>query len=436
MPKISRSPERSQQRTVDESYSLEPMSELHDAQMTQEVAQYFKDNEPRFSKFTKTIAATAIGTIMYGATLLGGDIANGIHEGKAAVSDSHAEVHDIYTDVTDLYPLYRTHATFVLTGLGTKDPSKTAEALAIHHDVGRVFGIEYSNKDLNTLDIATRTIETARANNITEISLDGYSAGGPIGIDVAAHIHRLAPEIKIIAIMLNSSPLGKDSLTAKSRDGIDIMESIMDINEDFAYYEHGHIAVETFNRNAAYLERTDVPYDELTVTSWNKVAYNKVAYTIDYSKAIEEVRSVADKLNGSQAASARLIQQQARHIVRSDYRNNIKDLPDDVLFMYTRSEDSAADTVVDVENGEKAFIDVMEELERPFKVLRAGVGHANPSEALEAYTTMIRESIHPEITRRLLVLMIKQEATRLESLSEVRENKALQRSDVQLDTPN
>ena len=434
MSKISRL-EHTQPRAIDTPHYSEPMPKLHDTKLTGYVDQQFRNSEPRFNRVTKGIATAAIGTIMYGATLLGVDVARGIEEGKEAVSDSHAEVHDVYTNTSEINPLYQRHATFVLTGLGTKDPSKTAEALTVHQNVGRVFGVEYSNKDLNTLDMAERVIEKAKQYHITELSFDGYSAGGPISIDVAAHIHRLAPELKIISITLNSSPLGKDSLTEKSRNGVDVMEDIMNISEDFAYYKHGHIAVEAFNRNGAYLERADIDSDASAIMSWNKFSYDGVAYTVDYRKAINEVQKVAQKLDKPGAASAELIRQQARYTVRSDYKNNIEALPDDVLYAYTRSTNASADLVVNVDNGEDAFVDVMQKLGREFVVQHSDVGHANPVEDLQAYDGM-KERMQAEISRKLLVLFIERETAKLMAASTTQQNKALQPTDLVEEVPN
>lgn len=355
-------------------------------------------------------------------------MAKGIQEGKEAVRDSHAEVHDIYVDASEINPLYQGHATFVLTGLGTKDPSQTAEALTIHQEVGRVFGVEYSNKDLNTLDIAERIVEKAKKYSLTELSFDGYSAGGPISIDVAAHIYHMAPELKIISITLNSSPLGKDSLTERSRGGVDVMEDIMNLNEDLAYYKHGHIAVEAFNRNSAYLERSAVDSDASTILGWNKFSYNGVAYTVDYPGAIDEIRTVAEKLDKPGAASAELIRQQARYTVRSDYKNNIEALPDDVLYIYTRSTDASADQVVNVDAGEEAFVEVMDVLKRDFVVQHSDVGHANPAEDLHAYGEM-KKRMNSEISRKLLILFVERETIKLAAESVTQQNKALQPTD-------
>lgn len=435
MPKIPRLVERTQLYAIDASYHPEPMSKLHDTRLTRYISQEHKVTEAKVSKLIKAIASTAVGTVLYGATLLGADVASGIREGKEAVQDSHAEIHDIYTDAAEFNPIYQGHATFVLTGLGTKDPSKTAEVLTIHQEIGRVFGVEYSNKDLNTLDIAKRVIEKTREYHITELSFDGYSAGGPISIDVAAHIGRLAPELKIISITLNSSPLGKESLTEKSRGGVDIMEDIMSINEDLAYYKHGHIAVEVFNRNAAYLERENVDSSASALLGMNKFSHKGIVYTIDYSKAIDEIREVTEKLDNPAAASAELIRQQARYTVRSDYKNNIETLPDDVLYVYTRSTDASADQVVNVDNGEAAFVEVMQKLGREFAVQHSDVGHANPAEDLQAYDQMKRR-MHVDITRKLLMLFIERETVKIEAVSTTLQNKALQPANPIEGTPN
>lgn len=442
MPKIPRSPERTQPRTIDASYSLAAMPEIHDETLTGYIDQQHRETEPRLNKLTKGIAATAVGAVMYGATLLGVDVARGIEEGKAAVRDSHSQVHDIYTDTAEVEPLYRNHATFVLTGLGTKNPSATAESLTVHRNVGRVFAIEYSNKDLNTTDMAERILETASAYNISEISFDGYSAGGPIALDIAAHVHRLDPELQIISVTLNSSPLGKndgkDSLTQRSRDGIDVMETIMGINEDVAYYKNGHIAVEVFNRNGSYVERSsgaNLP-DAFVVHGWNTFSYNGVAYTLDYPEALEQLHAVIRKLDNPDAASALLIWEQAKFIVRSDYKDNIKALPDDVHYTYTRAEAAGADSVVDVESGEENFVSVMEELDEDYTVVREDVGHANPNEKEESYRRMIGREIHPEITRALMLHEVRDELDRITAESVAKRNKALEQTEPLATEPN
>lgn len=376
------------------------------------VRRAFRDSESGFSKFTKWTASGVIGAVAAGAVWLAADVVQGEREGYEAVSSSHAQVHEIAISSDELELMYTHHGTFVLTGLGTKNPTETAAALEVHKEVGQVFAVEYSNRDLNTKDMARRIITTADAHNLTEISFDGYSAGGPIALDIAAHIRDMNPALQIVSIVFNSSPIGDASLTEKSKEGIDLMQTLLSIDSDFAYYLRGRIAVETLARNELYVDKTPTENKDFMIQAYNKFTYDGTEYTVHYPEMVQQIHDIIDKLQNADAASAMLIWEQAKFITRTDYIRNLQKLSKDTLLFYTRAQSEAADDVVSIENSEQNLMNAANELGLDSYTLEADVGHANPVERLSQYTHLIRDRIQPAVTNALIKRMLQREIAR------------------------
>lgn len=370
----------------------------------------------RVNTAVKRIGATVLAASVYTGMLVGNDIARGIQEGKAAVRDDHAQVHEIYQN-PEINPIYAHHGTFVLTGLGTKNPSVTAETLTAHREVGSVYALEYSNSELNTTDMAKRIIEQAKEEGLKEISFDGYSAGGPIALDIAAYIHQHESDIRVMSVRLNSSPIGEGSLTKRSEDGIHIMNRILSFYPDFVYYERGRIGVEVMARSDRYLKEIGhVDEDGFRAHNLNHYSFDGTLYEIDFDKFMHEVHDVEDKMKNPAVASANLTKHQADFITTTDYDNNIRILSkqrtgssDDTppLIIYTRSYHANSDSVVDIDQSKQNILKSLKKYGNPYKILWENVGHANPTERTKEYQRMIHDKINPLVTNRLILHVLR-----------------------------
>lgn len=378
--------------------SMPPVNErLDDA-----VARYHADRQPRWTSTIQTMAAGAATLAIYGATWLGTDITHGIREGKSTVEHSHSKIHTIALAAPELSPIYQQHATYVLTGLGTKDPSGTAARLTAHQEMGSVFGIEYSNQDLNIREMAEQVISTTRHARLKTISLDGYSAGGLVGLAVAAYIRTHAPDIYVASVVLNSTPVGTGSLSEQSARGIDVMDRILSINEDLKYYTDGRVAVEVYNRRHNYLkEQGTVEQTGFALRDTNTFTYNGTTYHLDYAALRREITDVETKMQRPDVASASLIDSQAHFIVNANYDRYIAELDPETTLIYTGSLNARDDTVVAIEPSIHNLEHSAAAHHKRLIVFRAQVGHANPAERTSQYNSMLHDQIRPVVTQRL-----------------------------------
>jgi|GEM_PF-4367327 len=396
---------------------IEPYPVAQDELLTHEIRRYHRAQEPKFNRVLRSIGISAIAATAIGIGQVYEDVHLGIETGKAAVRDDHATIHEIY-DSDNESAFYAHHATFVLTGLGTKNPSETADSLRAHQDVGSVYALEYSNKDLDTADMAQQIVDQAEQDDLRYISLDGYSAGGPIALDIATHIHQREPELHIVSIVLNSSPIGAGSLTQRSSEGIDIMNTLLSVHEDFVYYERGRLITEVIARSDRYMTALEVvDQQDFRVYSADTFSMNGVKYHLDVEKLRKEVKDVSAKLDEPDTASGSLIKHQADFIVTTDYRRNLEILselrPGDIalpVIVYTRAQHADNDQVVDIDASEKNFIDAVEEYGNPYAVIDGPVRHANPGELPSEYAAMIRERIQPRIIGTLVFYVLRQSA--------------------------
>lgn len=375
----------------------------HDAKVARRIN---RENEPyRWRRIAGNLAAGAMATMSAGVGMAENYITHSIEQGKEAVRDSHAEVHEIYKyDGKD--PLLETHSTVVLTGLGTKDPSETAKRLTAHRETGSVYALEYSNESLDTEDMAQRIIEIARANGIKELSFDGYSAGGTISLDIAAYIHIHEPDLRIVSVTLNSSPVGEESLTPHSKRGVKLMNKILSYYPDFEYFEDGRVMVEVINRSDRYL--TQVPKEAGFLPNLdlpNQLYVDGTLYSIDFGKLWDEYNDVREKMKDPSVASTSLIKLQASRCFSHEYDRSIRTLSRPgankenyipVTIVFTRSRDASDDTVVDVDVSEATIAASFEKHGTSYRLVRAEVGHANPAEKPREYNGM-KKSVNPAI---------------------------------------
>ena len=367
------------------------------------LGRYHREKSSRTLNIAKGLGVVAVCVALKGGLFVATDVAQGIQEGKERVKTDHAEVHEIYTyDGDD--PLFEHHGTFVMTGLGTKDASSTAETLVAHRDVGDVYAIEYSNKNLNTADIATRIIDQAEAADLQEVSLDGYSMGGPIALDIASHMKEKAPDVKVVSVTLNSSPIGENGLTKRSEDGVRMMEQILSLHDDLVYYERGRVLVELVARSDRYLTREDdaTPTLGFTPHSLTSYSYNGTRYHVDIAALRHELGDIQQKMQQPNVADANLISKQA-NILKMNIDEKIQALDDDTQVVYTRSNTASGDSVVNIDASEESIVASLEHYNKDYVVLREDVQHANPAERRAEYDRMIRRDIQPSITDQLAV---------------------------------
>lgn len=380
------------------------------------ISREHKKSKPRSHEIIKITGAVATSLAIYGSTWLGSNIAEGIEHGKQEVAGSHSIVHEVSMSTVELELPYRSHGTFVMTGLGTRNPLETAKALAVHREVGQVFAVEYSNQDLDIEDMAKRVIDQAKAASLKNVSFDGYSAGGSISLAIAAYIHEHEPNLRVSSVIMNSTPLGEGSLTEQSARGVALMNRILSLYEDFKYYENGRVLVEVVNRSDRYLTRrsTENP-NGLHVLAANTFEYAGVHYTIDYGKLINEFHDVQKKMEDPDIASASLIKSQGDFITLADYNNSIRilseqrigDRDDPIpLIIFTKSA-ANADSVVNVSRSSENLLASVKRYGNSYEILNGDVGHANPMERLEQYQQMFRSGVHPRLTNLLIISMLR-----------------------------
>jgi hypothetical protein len=324
----------------------------------------------------RAVQSVALGLAIAGGTAYG-YLEQDIQEGKAEVADSHPIIHDIYRD----YGLYRKHTgIYVATGLGTRDPSETARTLTSHDEIGDVYAIEYSNKDINTDEITERVVMHAREHGIKYLFFDGYSAGGPIELAVAANIYEKYDDLHVVGVALNSSPVGNDALTDKSERAAETITDVLDLWPSLVYSKKARWATEVISRtaNRGTLDTGEIKHD------------------------IDDVYET--KIANKKAASGSLISSEFQMVLRGveeSVRRLSKPHKDKQLpqLFYTRSVEPGSDQVVKVVNSETNFRNYMAEYRIPSTVLRiANIGHANPGERPAEYNSTFEADIAPAIS--------------------------------------
>ena len=341
---------------------------------------------------TKRLAARAVGVALLGSTIAAGQtyayIQRDINIGKREVADSHPAVHEIYrTDNPEIQEV----ATYVATGMGTRDPSKTAEKLTAHQEAGNIYAVEYSNKEIDIYELTDKIVEHARANGIKYFAFDGYSAGGPIMLAVAAEIHERYDDLHVLSITLNSSPVGEGSLTEKSEEGAQIVAQVLQFWPDLAYSTKVHIAAEVLARNDRY-------YNPET----NHIDIDSLKFEIEDVKRMK--RENKERASGSLSAS------QIIFIYKYLTRKNIARLsepsrdkqPPMIFATYGSNplDDTVVRSLISAKNLQQIIDDYFMALDIVFI---DNIGHANPSERPTEYEHAQRDHIIPFILSTLRI---------------------------------
>ena len=336
--------------------------------------------EGRIKKYAKRAGASVLIAANLTTTGLYAYVQDDIYEGKRAVADSHPETHLIY----DVYGEAKSQSvTYVATGLGTKDPSESAEKLTAHSEVGSIVALEYSGKDINIDELTEVVVDDARANGKKYISFDGYSAGGSILLAVAAKIHKEYNDVHVISVAMNSSPVGEFGLTEKSKEASKILSYVLQFWPDLAYSEKSRWAAEVIARNDRY--------------------YDQETNELDYDGLKNEITVVYDeKIANDKVAKGNLISSQFDFIVRHGVERSLKELgtPREGKFapsvFYTRSKNPTDDAVTHVEWSSHDVAEMAARHNVPLQVIPIdNIGHANPAERPTEYNATIERYINP-----------------------------------------
>ena len=370
---------------------------------------YRKIRHARRSKLARRAmaAGTTLGILAAPPAAFAEMIYRDIQQGKAELAYDQAEVHTIY-DYDGDDELYATHGTFVLTGFGTKDPSETAVALDAHQEVGSVFAIEYSNNSLDIRNLAQKVMKTAREHGVSNLTIDGYSLGGLIGTHIAAYIHEHAEDLYITNVVMNSSPIERDDLTARSQAALGPIEWITDLYPDLLYSKKLRKPVELINRNDRYIEESPDKQNNYRISGLNSIVLDGTRYTLNFDRLMDQSSDVDRVMADEKKASAWLMGMQIDVLERNiedalQALSVAKDDKDDMLpnIIYTGSENPAWDPVVDPLSSSQRLAEIMDEFSNDFHILLGNVQHANPAEARAAYAQIQRGTLR-QVTRRNL----------------------------------
>ena len=324
--------------------------------------------------------AIALTPLAYGYQILHDDIA----KGKEKVSHSHSQIHEIYhTNDAELADT----ATVNATGLGTKDSSSTAELLTSQKEIGSIYAFEYSNRDLNTHEESKVIADKLREDGIKYVWFNGFSAGGPIMLAVAAEIQSTYPDIAVVGVTFNSSPIGEQSLTESSRRNGDNLNRALDIYPDLAYSDILHGTIEMYGRRDAYTSGNIV--DDIS----------------NFKETLDYVRH--EKIDNQKAASGRLISLQYHFIVSTGVGNNLRTLSENnfdkqrPLISYTYAENPEHDTVVDVVNSEHSLNQQASRYHPPYVSYPLDVNHADPGQHTKSYNLNYMHNIIPRLSETI-----------------------------------
>lgn len=369
---------------------------------------YRKIRHARRSKLTRRAmaAGTTIGVLAAPPAAFAEMIYHDIQQGKAELAYDQAEVHVVH-EYAGEDELFEHHGTFVLTGFGTKDPTETADTLEAHKEVGSVFAVEYSNNSLDIRDLAQKVMKSARDQQVEYITIDGYSLGGLIGAHIAAYIHEHADDLRIVNIVMNSSPIERDDLTERSQVALGPIEWITDKYPDLLYSKKLRKPVELLNRNERYIEESQDKQNNYRISGLNSVVLNGIRYTLNFDRLMEESDDVNRVMEDDKKASAWLMGMQINILERniddaletlSKPKGDSTILPN---FIYTGSKDPSKDPVIDPHSSSQRLKQKVDGFENELYILLGDVQHANPAEARGAYAEFQRGALR-QATRQYL----------------------------------
>lgn len=356
----------------------EYLANAHNRELTQAAEQQSKQRKIQRGLF---VAAGLVTVLSYGSRLYEIDT----DFGKQQIEHSTPSISHIYAS-----PDSRNQtATFIATGVNTRDASATAEVLTAYREVGDVFAITYDNRGIDTDELEKLVVDTAHKHGKTRLNFSGWSAGGGILSEVAASIYTDS-DLVVDSLVFNSTPMGSDALTEKSEEAIKVIGRAMAINPDVAYSF-------TLRSVADAWSHRDLYYDSKT-------------RKFDWRSFGHEVRVACERTRDNNRASAVLAKSQVAYTTNYAIDRNIETLSKPVtdkqppLLAYTAPWDqtaenvAAADTVVNTANSANYFVRETHRYKNPrLLLLLDNIGHANPTERPNEYNTAITKRLLPAI---------------------------------------
>ncbi|MBH0119158.1 alpha/beta hydrolase [Rhodococcus sp. CX] len=305
---------------------------------------------------------------------------------RARLAHTQPYLHPIF-DAAE--PADRTTAVVDLVGLGNLDATDTARALPALAELGQVWGVQYDNAGLDTAVIARMILDRAEHTEVERIVLVGHSMGGIIALEVAEHVVT-DPEVNLLAVILDCTPIDLHAVRADARDTGEDLLRWMGWLPGARESRTLRLAVETAARKDHYL-----------VTRPNRLP------TVDPGALVEAVTEVLqDKIFSTDAASNGLIEAQFEAIVASGALDNLGMLashrrnrrPPAVVFL--RPRHGTDDEVVDVDYTQKVLFDRIGGPQGFLRVVRlAGTGHADPIQRPQAYNSALESRVVPFLER-------------------------------------
>jgi len=131
---------------------------------------------------------------------------------------------------------------------------------------GQLWSVDYGNAPLNAVDITRHILEEAEKQNVTRVSLIGYSAGGIIAIEVAKQL-TAESSLSVELITAISTPDGIDGLQQDKQEEMSLTETIALI-PGATHSTHLRYVGEMFARQEQFTQGTAID----NITDFNRVS--------------------------------------------------------------------------------------------------------------------------------------------------------------------
>jgi len=223
----------------------------------------WKRERNRHNLATRAIA----GVVLMGALIAG--YAHDTQENKQKQADASVSVEVVAPALDEAN---NTNALVFTDGFRSNSGDKLAEYMSKAFQPvldGQILSVDYNNAPLDSDEIAKQIIATATSENITSMTLVGYSAGGDIAMQVQEKI-REDSHITIKAIILISTPNGVKTLRPARQDEIDFVEKIAWI-PDVEYSSTVRFLGELASRADRYTTGTPVQMVQNLISSAEEV---------------------------------------------------------------------------------------------------------------------------------------------------------------------
>ena len=303
----------------------------------------------RLSRLAVRVGATAL-TL---SAILHTDIAYN----RWQLEDTEPQIHHIADALSDEY---RDQTTVYIDGFAGNDGSwittKMTPAIQAAHDTN-VAALEYDPDGISPYEIATRIAELAERDNLTSVSLHGYSIGGMISLEVAT-ILQDNYMVCVDRIFLDQSPESASTIKSTVRDPattlfVDIMGTAKSLGFDM---EYSGIAREVFE----LLSPNDMNHLQQSTT---KLMRDQFMYGINV-----DVEEFMKKLSAQSTC----------------------DVP---TIVYVSSTSPERDYMVDLRAAEDRYRELSSKYDLPFMTITIeDAVHSRPDLTIEAYERAFAEA--------------------------------------------